>query len=388
MKILIVHNTYQVRGGEDSVLASEHALLLAKGNDVRLYSVNNDSVGSLIGKVITAAGTIFSISQYVKFRRRLKVEKPDVVHVHNYFPILSPAIFYACKHVGIPVVHTLHNYRAICPTALLMYGGSVVEKSIAGSSWWAVPKKVYRGSRLGTLVLTIMIEVHKKIGTWQHSVDRFITLTEFQKNKYMAAGWPGHKLAVKPNFVADVSKDTLAPCEGSAIFIGRLSGEKGIFILNEAWKNINFPLLIIGDGEELYCNSKWITLAGKKDKKYVLGAINSSRFVVVPSVCYEGFPLAVVESFSCGKPVLCSRLGSMEEIVKDGETGLHFNPGNPQDLAIKAQWLIDNPEECLRMGRNAREEYLKKYAAEKNYEMLMDIYQQAIADVAVRNKIL
>ncbi|PKG82544.1 glycosyl transferase family 1 [Colwellia sp. 75C3] len=384
MKILIAHNNYQISGGEDSVLASEQKLLVTQGEEVVLHCVSNDGITTVLSKILAAIGVVFSISQYVKFKQLLRLENPNVVHVHNYFPVMSPAIFYACKHMGIPIVHTLHNYRAVCPTALLMHDGRIVEKSIKGSAWWAVPKKVYRGSLLGTFALALMVEVHKKLGTWQHTVDRFITLTEFQKNKYITAGWPAEKLSVKPNFTIDDGDISEVNRQPKAVFVGRLSDEKGINILNEAWVNIDFSLDIIGDGDALAHGNRWISQLGKKEKKYVLTAIGSAQFIVVPSVCYEGFPMAIVESFACGTPVLCSRLGSMEEIVTDGETGLHFEAGNSADLTNKAQWLINNPDECLRMGRNARAEYLEKYTAEKNYEMLMDIYQQAIDEAKKR----
>jgi glycosyltransferase involved in cell wall biosynthesis len=229
-----------------------------------------------------------------------------------------------------------------------------------------------------------MVELHKKIGTWQTKVDRYIALTEFSKNKYIEAGWPAHKIAVKPNFIQDpFDGDTFVAKEGGySLFVGRLSEEKGVDILFESWANITGKLKVIGDGPlKVFVESKSsgeIEFLGRKDKSDVLDLVRNADFIVMPSTWYEGFPMVLVEAFACGTPALVSRLGSMEEIVEDGVTGLHFEAGNSQDLAEKAQWLIDNPERMREMGQNARNEYLAKYTPEKNYAMLMDIYKQAI----------
>jgi glycosyltransferase involved in cell wall biosynthesis len=385
MKILFIHNFYQIEGGEDAVFKNEIELLNQK-NEILVYTVNNDSINTLLGKVLAFFRVVFSFKAYRKFKQYLIFHNPDVVHVHNYFPLLSPSIFYACKKISIPVVHTLHNYRAVCPTALLMHAGEVEERSIKGTSWWAVANKVYRGSLVGTLALATMVELHKWLGTWQTKLDRFIALTEFSKQKYIEAGWPSHKIVVKPNFIEDsFDGDTVvAKAGGYGLFVGRLSEEKGVDILFESWANTLGKLKVIGDGPlKLFVESKSsgsIEFLGRKDKSDVLDLVRNADFIVMPSTWYEGFPMVLVEAFACGTPALVSRLGSMKEIVEDGVTGLHFEAGNAQDLAEKAQWLIDNPERTREMGQNARNEYLSKYTPEKNYEMLIDIYQQAIEE--------
>jgi glycosyltransferase involved in cell wall biosynthesis len=383
MKILFVHNFYKIKGGEDVVFRNEIELLNLK-NEILEYTVNNDSINSLLSKVLSFFRVVFSLKAYREFKQCLKLHNPDVVHVHNYFPLLSPSVFYACKKMNIPVVHTLHNYRAVCPTALLMHAGEVEERSIKGTSWWAVANKVYRGSLMGTLALAIMVESHKWLGTWQTKLDRFIALTEFSKQKYVEAGWPNHKIVVKPNFIEDpFDGDTVvAKAGGYGLFVGRLSEEKGVDILFKSWANTLGKLKVIGDGPlKDFVESKSsgsIEFLGRKDKSDVLDLVRNADFIVMPSTWYEGFPMVLVEAFACGTPALVSRLGSMKEIVEDGVTGLHFEAGNSQDLAEKAQWLIDNLERTREMGQNARNEYLAKYTPEKNYEVLMDIYQQAI----------
>ena len=382
MKILITHNFYQVAGGEDAVMQNEIDLLESNGKTVIKHTVDNAQIYSLFDKIATMLNVPFSYAQYSKMLMVLNTEKPDVVHVHNYFPLFSPSIFYACKKAKVPVVHTLHNYRAVCPTALLMHEGKINEQCIKGHSWWTVSKRVYRQSLIGSFALASMVEMHKFLGTWQNKVDRYISLTDFSRNKYIEAGWPANKVVVKPNFIDDPfeQKRQIDKKGGYALYVGRLSEEKGIDVLFDAWVNCEYPIKVIGDGVTNRIVSDVVELCGKKSKKEVLSLIQSSQFVVVPSICYEGFPMAIAEAFACGTPVVCSRLGSMEEIVADGLTGLHFEAGNADDLAEKIQWMIDHPLESSQMGKNARQQYLEKYSPEKNYKMLMVIYQQAISE--------
>ncbi|MBL4909525.1 MAG: glycosyltransferase family 4 protein [Alteromonadaceae bacterium] len=385
-RVLIIHNYYQIAGGEDAVMQNEIDLLIANGNVVKTHTVDNDNITSLIAKVTTLLNVPFSYSQYRKMLKVLIAEKPDVVHVHNYFPRLSPAIFYACKKANVPVVHTLHNYRAVCPTALLMHDGKINETSIKNSAWWTVSKRVYRDSLVGTFALTCMVELHKALGTWQTKVDRFIALTEFSRNKYIEAGWPSTKVVVKPNFIEDpFNQQTHIDKKGGyALYVGRLSEEKGIDVLFDAWKNCKLPLKVIGDGplknmvEHNAIAS--IEFLGRKDKPQVLELVKNADLIIMPSTWYEGFPMVLVEAFACGTPALVSKLGSMEEIIIPEKTGLHFEAGNADDLAEKVQWMVDNPDEARQMGQNARKEYLEKYPPEKNVEMLVDIYQQAIVE--------
>ncbi len=384
MKVLIIHNFYQIAGGEDSVLENEIDLLENHGNSIIHFTVDNTRINSFFEKFTVMFNVPFSFFHYRKVKSLLLKENPDVVHVHNYFPLLSPSIFFACKSANVPVVHTLHNYRAVCPTALLMSEGMINEKSLKGKSWWTVYKRVYRNSFVGSLALASMVELHKWIGTWQTKVDRFIALTEFSRQKYIEAGWPGDKIVVKPNFISDPFENEVInnKKDGYALYVGRLSEEKGINVLLDAWGSFTFPLKIIGDGllnNLVSINSlSAIEYLGQKDKEDVLKFIKNADFIVMPSTCYETFGMVIIEAFSCGTPVIVSRLGSLESIVKNRVTGLHFEVGNHIDLAQKVQWMIDNPEQVSEMGKNARQEYLAKYTANKNYPLLLDIYKQAI----------
>ncbi len=384
MKISIVHNTYKIKGGEDSVVLNELDIL-KKQQETELFLVDNLSIRSTKDKLITTLGGVFSPKFKRDFNKMLNKSKPDVVHVHNYFPLLSPSVFFSCKECNIPVVHTLHNYRAICPTALLMHNGKIVERSVGGSPWWAVKEKVYRDSYIGTIVLALMVYIHKMINTWATKVDRYIALTEFSKKKYIEAGWPEDKIVVKPNFIVDpFNSEFEYNNENYAIYIGRLSEEKGIDILLDSWSNKNRKLLIIGEGplrkKVECCNNSNVIYLGKKDKQSVLELVTNASFLIMASKWYEGFPMVLVEAMACGTAVIVPNLGGMGEIVKDGTTGLHFDPGSSADLSAKIDQLFDSSEEQKRMGINARNEYLDKYTPEKNYEMLIDIYQQAIEE--------
>lgn len=339
--------------------------------------LDSSKIQRFVSKVFVTFSSIFNF----KTDKRLLLPENsniDVVHVHNFFPLFSPSVFYFFKKRSIATVLTLHNYRTICPTALLMFDGKPCEKSIEGNTWWALKHKVYRGSFLVTLALILQIELHKKLGTWQKKVDRFVCLSEFSRQKFISAGFPANKIVVKPNFTADPGFNSQIEKSGNPIFVGRLSVEKGICVLSAAASIVNCTIDVVGEGSIPVQSG--LNLIGKLEKEQVTELLKISPFLVMPSICYETFGMVLIEAFACGTPVICSRLGSMAEIVEDGVTGLHFNPGDPEDLAVKINYLLANPAVSKQMGENARQEYLKKYTPEKNLEMLLDIYQQAIIE--------
>lgn len=384
MKVLLIHNNYQTRGGEDSVFLNEIELLRNKGVSVDVCEFTNDLVSGFFKKTQTFLGVVFSWGSYQQIRCAIAEYSPDVVHVHNYFPLISPSVFYACKKAGVPVVHTLHNYRAICPSALLMYEGKIEERSIHGSPWWAVPKKVYRDSFAGTFVLACMVAFHRKFGTWKGKVDRYIALTNFAKDKYIEAGWPEEKIVVKPNFCHDPFNGHYSAQEKQQriIYVGRLSEEKGIDTLLSAWEDLDYPLVIVGDGpqRELVesCSNSNVTYLGRKSLDDVMQLVRESSALIMASRWYEGFPMVLVEAMANGTCAIVPKLGGMQEVVVDGMTGLHFKPGDSHDLTEKVRWLISNPEDVKKMGYNARQEYESNYTAEKSYKMLIKIYQDVV----------
>ena len=382
MKILLVHNFYQQKGGEDAVFQLERDLLVENGHSVQEFTVHNEIISGVLDKIKVFVNLNFSKQMYKKLKKKILEFNPDIVHVHNFFPLLTPSIFFACQEMKTPVVMTLHNYRLICPSATLMVDGKIYEKSINGSAYWTFFKKVYKKSYLGTLALSYMVEKHKKKGTWNSKIDKFICLTQFAKSKFIEAGFLEDNIDVKPNFIKDplLGNETKlfsnrARC---ALFVGRFSKEKGIQTLFESWRKLNDSLWIAGDGP-LYkslaaSKPTRIELLGWLERKELNERLARAQFLVFPSECYEGFPMTILEAYAHGLPVLASRLGSMAEVVKDGYTGLQFGPGDASDLAEKAKWLFQHPEECIKMGQNARMEFKEKYSAVDNYRQLKNIY--------------
>jgi glycosyltransferase involved in cell wall biosynthesis len=237
----------------------------------------------------------------------------------------------------------------------------------------------------------MLLALHRALGTWQTSVTRFIALTEFAKRKFIDAGFPSDKFVVKPNFADPDPGERVGPGE-YAVFIGRLAENKGLRVLLDAWKKLpaQFPLQIVGDGPErpaLEAQAReqqlsGITFRGKLPRATAIETVKGARFMIAPSTWFEGFPMGIVESFACGTPVLCSRLGGMTEIVDHHLTGLHFNPSDAQDLATTVDWAWNHPSELAEMGRSARSKFESKYTADKNYSQLMGIYEQALTSLA------
>ncbi|MCU0895079.1 MAG: glycosyltransferase family 4 protein [Rhodospirillales bacterium] len=382
MRILLVHNEYVHKGGEDVVLANEAELLKSNGHDVRLATVSNKAIQGAAAQLRTALYMASSPWGSKWMRERLEESRPDVVHVHNFFPLLSPSIYAACNQRGVPVVQTLHNYRTICSNGMLLRDDHPCELCVTGSPYQGVRHRCYRGSVVASLPLAHMIATHRSAGTWQLRVDRFIALTEFARSRFLAAGFPAEKVVAKPNFVADPGEPELpAGAAPHVLFVGRLAAEKGIATLLRAWEGLEIPLLVAGDGPMRAAveasPSPHVKSLGWRSGAEVAAEMGRCRFMVMPSEWYEGFPMTLVEAFSQGRPVLVSKLGSMAEVIEDGVTGLHVNPGDPADLAAKVRWAYDHPDAVAQMGRNARAVYEARYTAEQNYTQLMAIYEQA-----------
>jgi glycosyltransferase involved in cell wall biosynthesis len=389
LKIVIVHNAYQRLGGEDTVVRAEKALLLRKGNEVSEYLRNNHEInsGGTCSNIALGCRTVWSATSRNELSRLIKDCQPDVVHFHNTFPLISPASYYACRDSGVPVVQTLHNYRLFCPAATFFRDGKVCEDCLRKSRWQAVRHACYRQSRGASATVVAMLTFHHWYGTWTKLVDCYIALSEFSRAKFIEAGLPVEKIVVKPNFVLPDPGAGRGQRE-YAVFLGRLSEEKGLRTLLQAWAQLNptCMLRIIGDGPLLDAIRLEITrsgcsnvrLDGHLPREESLKALQGARVLILPSNCYENFPMTIAEAYACGTPVIASRLGAMQEIVRDGSTGLHFTPGDAGDLARKVEWAWAHLNEMHEMGRKARAEYDAKYTAERSYKMLMHVYQRAI----------
>jgi glycosyltransferase involved in cell wall biosynthesis len=380
MRILVAHNAYQQRGGEDAVVDSEVDLLRTNGHAVELFSKHNDALATM-GVVSAASNTLWSRRTYKQVAALLESFKPQVVHVHNTFPLISPSLYWACDEAKIPVVQTLHNFRLACPQAMFLREGKVCEQCIGKLPLPAVRYGCYRGSKAQSAVLTGMLALHRTMGTFQNKVTRYIALNEFCKGKFVESGLPASLIKVKPNFV-DFPALPARQRDGF-LFVGRLSPEKGVSVLADAWNKLEArsTLKVAGTGPEqaLVAGLRDAALLGSLTQSEVHAEMASAVALVLPSVWYENFPRTLVEAMAAGLPIIASRIGALADLVIDGKTGLLFEPGNGTDLARKLAWAIDHPEQMLEMGRAARAAYDERYTPAINYQQLMAIYEDAIA---------
>ena len=401
MKILVLHTHYQQPGGEDQVFAAEATYLREQGHEINTLTFHNRDM-QCMRNWRQAWTTLWNQAAYRRTRALIRKHRPRVVHMHNTFPVASPGVLHAAKAESVPVVMSLHNYRFFCVNGLFFRNGQPCEMCQGSLPWHGVTHGCYRNNRTASTVVAGMLALHRSLGTWK-LVDVYIALTEFSRKKFIEGGLPVGKIALKPNFIVDYaltalndkfksgSLNTTLPSRTSpfSLFVGRLSPEKGIQTLLRAWRLVpNNKLMLVGDGPLLgearsfvqQNNMKNISLPGRQSQADVLRLMVRAKFLVCSSEWYEQFPMTIVEAFASGLPVIASRLGAMAEIVEDGRTGLHFRPGDAQDLANKVAWAWAHPEEMAKMGKEARRKYEAKYTAEKNYEMLMEIYAQAIAN--------
>lgn len=390
MKILLVHNYYQQRGGEDVVFEMERDLLRQHGHQVVEYCRSNHELGQLtaIGKLITIKTVIWASDTRAQFRQLLFRESPDIVHVHNTFVMVSPSVYSACQEAGVPVVQTLHNYRMFCPTADFFRDGQICEQCKEHGLFRGVRHGCYHKSRPATATVALMLGVHRWKQTWTQMVDRYIALSEFSRRKFCDGHIPAHKLIVKPNFIHPDPGFGNVP-RRHAVFVGRLSPEKGLATLLSAWERmpVAIPLHIIGAGPleqavQAHVSDKGLSnvfLHGRLESRQVMSYLQSARFLVVPSECYENCPTTILEAYACGTPAIASDIGAMKEFVDNGRTGLHFRAGDSPHLAKKVIWAWLHREETERMGRQARLEYETKYTAENSYQALMELYQDLIS---------
>lgn len=382
MNILSIHNRYQIRGGEDECHQAEVNLLRNMGHQVDIYIEDNWQIQHLTNwqKI---QKTIWSKQAYQTVKNYLKKQKYDVVHIHNFFPLISPSIYYAIQAKGIPIVQTLHNYRLLCPNALFFRQGRVCEECLGKKiPYPGIINGCYRDSKIASGCVATMLSIHHALQTWKQKVNTYIVLTEFARQKFITGGLPAEKIVVKPNFIEDSGVGT-----GSgnyALFVGRLSPEKGIDTLLTAWKNLGdrIPLKIIGDGplasqvQQAANQQKSIEWLGRKPIETVHTLMGEAKFLVFPSQWYETFGRVAIEAFSKGTPVIAANIGAIAELVNHGKTGLLFQAGDSLDLTKKVEYFLTNPTQVIQMRHTVRKEFEHKYTATQNYHLLMDIYAQ------------
>jgi glycosyltransferase involved in cell wall biosynthesis len=385
MRILVVHNRYQQKGGEDTVVASEDELLRSYGHQVERLNADNEHIQDLFSRVKSAVGSVYSLPAKRKLRDVLRTTRPDVVHVHNFFPTLSPSIFSACTEAGVPVVHTLHNYRIQCAAATLYRDGKVCEECITSRSFLpGVQHACYRSSRLGSAISGASMALHAEIGTWSSRISAYIALTEFAAEKLGSYRIPRDKIFVKPNFVRDRGVGT---GEGDyALFVGRLSPEKGIQTLIDADKagSLCMDVVLLGDGpmraqvdQAAARPGSRLKVRGFVTRDQASYLMKDARVLLMPSLWYEGDPMVVIEALSLGLPVLAAELGNTAVTVKANHMGAVYPPGDHQGLAERLAWFAAHPEQVRRMREAARTYYLATHTPELNYRKLIEIYARA-----------
>lgn len=381
MKILVAHNRYHYRGGEDTVVDAEVALLRERGHEVMLYSRDNNELNN-IQPAAAALAAIWSRQTEKDIAQLSSSFAPDLIHAHNTFPLISPSLFGIAAQLRIPVVQTLHNFRLLCPQAMLLRQGRACEDCVGHLPWRAIAHRCYRHSFSQTSVTAVMLAVHRWRGTWRNEVSRYIVLNQLCRDKFTSGGLPAERLRIKPNFVGS-SREPHWENRKGGIFIGRLSTEKGVEILASAMTRLpQCRIDVYGKGplQAFVEQAPGLRYGGFQSPSQLIERLHGAAFVLAPSTGVESFGLVAIEAFACGTPVIGTRHGGLAELVEHGKTGLLVTPGDAAELASAISWAQANPAAMQDMGRAARDDYLARYTPEHNYDILLGIYQEAIND--------
>jgi glycosyltransferase involved in cell wall biosynthesis len=390
MRILVAHNRYKYAGGEDSVMRSEVEMLRSAGHQIALLEADNQAIDGTLVKIAAAGSLFHSSSSNRRMAELLRTFKPDVVHLHNWFPLLSPSMIGVARAAGVPVVLTLHNFRMVCCNGVLYRDGRICHDCVGKAfPLGGMAHACYARSRVGSALVSTAFSYHRLAHTWD-GVSLFIALSEFQRSLLIQGGLDASRIVVKPNFVRDTGEAGRGR-GGYALFAGRLTPEKGIRTVLKAWTehHVSVPLKVMGDGpladevRAVAMRLPEVQYVGHQDVPEVHAAMADARFVICASECHEAFGLTVVEAFSRGTPVLAADVEPIAELVKTGQTGLRYAPGDAADLAAKASSLsVDSPA-YRQMRQRCRSFYEERYTDAINYRLLMGIYERVCAGVAI-----
>ncbi|WP_420457143.1 glycosyltransferase [Rubrivirga sp.] len=388
LTVLLVHNLYQQRGGEDGVFEREGALLEEHGHRVLRYTLHNDDVEGM-SRAGLAARTVWSRTAYDFVRQTVEAEGVDVVHVHNTLPLASPSVFHGAHAGGAATVHTLHNYRLVCPGNLLLRDGAIchdcVGKAFAAP---AIRHKCYRGSASATAAVAVTTALHRAFGTWDRAVDRYVALSAFARDLFVEGGLPAGRIAVKHN--APEAVPVAGPGGDHALFAGRLARGKGIPVLLDAWAgDPSLPRLqIAGDGEladlvrQAAARDDRIEWLGWLGADEMLWTVASAAVLVAPSTWYEGWPLVAVEAMGVGTPVVGTDHGAFPEMIVDGETGRLVPRGDAAALAAAVRDLTADPARLAEVREQTVRRFGERFSRDVNYRQLRAIYADAVAQHA------
>ena len=390
LRILQIHNKYRPGwGGEDTVADLEADLLRRHGHEVeRLSAWTGELQGAGPLRLFAAGlGAVWSLRGYLGVKRAIAAVSPDLVHVHNDFPLLSPSIFWACHRAGVPVVHTMHNYRFACANAVLLRNDRPCEDCVGRFPWPALQYRCYGSSLSRTAAVAARNVLHRWLGTYKNKVQAHIALTSFSKDLLVRAGLPQERIFVKPNFQS-VPELLLQPRQPRFVFAGWMTRAKGLHLLLQAWHKIrpaSHELLIIGDGseraglEQSCATGVRVVWSGPQPRRRVLELVAASRYVVVPSLGYENFPMSVLEALSAGTPVIAPDHGAFPRILSNEREGLFFSAGDATSLENALRAALAAPESVwAQWSINARNKFFREYTEQENYVQLMAIYEKAI----------
>ncbi len=384
LHVLVAHESYLQRGGEDRVVESEVALLRGNGHRVTELTRNNAELGDMNALALLQQ-TFWSRQTTRAFEQLHAAEPIDVVHVHNTLPLISPSIYWAASRHRVPVVQTLHNFRLLCPQAMFLREGKVCEDCLGKLPWRGATRGCYRGSIADSAAMAGMLTFHRGIGTWQRRIQRYIALNNFSRAKFIDGGLPADRVMVKPNFVMDLGEPDPELERHGFLYVGRLSPEKGTRTLAEAFASLDkrASIRVAGSGPEQGLLTAICPLAvqlGELTPLDVRREMLRATALVVPSISYGDITLVAIEAFAAGLPVIASRTGALAEAVEEGVTGLLFNPGDATDLARCVNWTLAHPSEMRRMGLAARQRFTSAYSSTANYQRLMEIYALAASE--------
>ncbi len=383
-RILIVHNYYQIPGGEDTVVANEKKLLEDNGHFVCLYTRHNSQLKEmgLFRKLLLPLTSLFSLKTYWDIRRLIRRERIDIVHVHNTVHLISPAVYYAARVCKVPVVQTVHNFRLLCPGAAFYRDGHICRDCVQKGLGCAVKHGCYRGSRLQSLACVLSMKLHRGLGIYKKLT--YLCLTEFNRSQLLALpGLKPEQIFVKPNFVQSSAAVLSWDQRRGFVYAGRLDALKGVELLLEAWKLMGADapeLTVYGTGplaawSEAFVRDNDLTkvrLAGQVFNEEVRTAMAAAKAMILPTRWYEGFPMSLAEAFAVGTPVIGPDLGNTGSLILEGINGWKFLPDSPQSLAQTVLGVTD-------LTQSTHRHCLRAYAPGENYKCLCQIYAAAQA---------
>jgi glycosyltransferase involved in cell wall biosynthesis len=390
----MLHNRYRQPGGEDAVAEAEVQMLRSHGVDVIEETSIND-VTEQDGALATlrlAWSSSWSRKSYQHVSQLCAEYRPDIVHVHNFWMRLSPAIHAASWRAGAATVQTLHNFRLLCTNAMFLRNGVVCEDCLGKSPWRGIVHRCYRDSYAASAAVVNMIAQNRRRNTWDRYVAAFIALTPHSYSRFVAGGIPANRLFIKPNFVADPGRSALPSSSRKIMYFGRLAHEKGLETLLRSWAQEKMSergqLIIAGDGpakdqlhnlaRSLDLRPPGLTFIGLQTRTEISHLLGQVRCIVLPSIWYEGLPVSITEAFARSRSAVVSRIGALADLVDNGRTGLTFTPGDVAELGRALKMVLADDQLADRMGEAARSEFLQKYTAPRNFEQLMRIYHFAL----------